>query len=92
MDRAERVATEVRADLVLATDPDADRIGALAADGRGGFRYITGNEICALVTWFKLDQLARQGRMPESPLVITTVVTTSLVTRIARHLRRAGRQ
>src|SRR5947209_176083 len=85
LDRAERVAREVNADLVLATDPDADRLGALAADGRGGFRYITGNELCALITWFKLDQLSRQGRLPESPLVITTAVTTSLVTRIARH-------
>jgi phosphoglucomutase len=85
LDRAEKVAKDVVADLVLATDPDADRLGALAADGRGGFRYITGNEICALITWFKLDQLRRQGRMPQSPFVITTVVTTSLVTRIARH-------
>jgi phosphoglucomutase/phosphomannomutase len=87
MDRAERVARTVNADLILATDPDADRIGAMAADGRDGYRYITGNELCALITWFKLDQLARQGRMPESPLVITTLVTTSLVTRIARHYR-----
>jgi phosphoglucomutase/phosphomannomutase len=85
LDRAEQIAREVKADLVLATDPDADRIGALAADGHGGFRYITGNEICALATWFKLDQLSRQGRMPKSPLVITTVVTTTLLTRIARH-------
>src|SRR5213079_2366699 len=51
MDRAEEVAREHGADLVLATDPDADRIGAMAADGRGGFRYLSGNEICALVTW-----------------------------------------
>src|SRR5204863_4858392 len=55
------------------------------ADRRGGFRYVNGNEIAALVTWFKLDQLARQGRLPPSPVVITTTVTTSLVTRIARH-------
>lgn len=85
LDRAERVARVVNADLVLATDPDADRLGALSADGQGGFRYITGNEICALVTWFKLDQLTKQRRMPKSPVVITTVVTTTLVTRIARH-------
>jgi phosphoglucomutase/phosphomannomutase len=85
MDRAESVAKEHNADLVLATDPDADRLGAVAADGRGSFRYITGNEITALLTWFKLDQLAQQGRMPQSPVVITTLVTTSLVTRIARH-------
>ncbi len=85
LDRAERVARENQADLALATDPDADRLGGLAADGRGGFRVLTGNEIAALLTWFKLDQLHRQGRMPRSPVVITTVVTTSLVTRIARH-------
>ncbi len=85
MDRAERVAREHDADLALATDPDADRLGGLIPDGNGGYRYLTGNEICALSTWFKLDQLTKQERMPRSPVVITTVVTTSLVTRIARH-------
>lgn len=84
LDRAERVAREQQADLVLATDPDADRLGGLAADGQGGFHYLTGNEICALVTWFKLDALAKRGELPRSPVVITTVVTTGLVTRIAR--------
>jgi phosphoglucomutase/phosphomannomutase len=85
LDRAERVAREHDADLALATDPDADRLGGLAADGRGGFRLITGNEIAALLTWFKLDQLHKQGRLPRSPVVITTVVTTTLITRIAHH-------
>jgi phosphoglucomutase/phosphomannomutase len=84
LDRAERVAREHQADLVLATDPDADRLGGMAADGQGGFRILTGNEIASLITWFKLDQLHKQGRMPRSPVVITTLVTTSLVTRIAR--------
>ena len=78
LDRAERVAREVNADLVLGTDPDADRLGVLAADGRGGFRYITGNEIAYLATWFKLDQLSKQGRMPESPVVITTIGASAL--------------
>jgi phosphoglucomutase/phosphomannomutase len=85
LDRAERVAREHQADLALATDPDADRLGGLTADGRGGYHTLTGNEIAALITWFKLDQLHKQGRMPRSPVVVTTVVTTSLVTRIARH-------
>lgn len=85
LDRAERVAKDNDADLALATDPDADRLGGLTPDGRGGYRVITGNEISALATWFKLHQLAQQGRMPPSPVVITTVVTTSLITRIARH-------
>jgi phosphoglucomutase/phosphomannomutase len=87
LDRAERVAREHKAHLVIATDPDADRIGGLAArdmDGGGDYRFLTGNEICALVTHFKLSQLARGGRMPASPVVVTTEVTTSMVGRIAR--------
>jgi phosphoglucomutase/phosphomannomutase len=84
LDRAEGVARANTADLALATDPDADRLGGLAADGAGGYRFLTGNDICSLLTWFKLDQLARQGRMPQSPAVITTLVTTTQVTRVAR--------
>jgi phosphoglucomutase/phosphomannomutase len=84
MDRAEAVARANAADLVLATDPDADRLGGLAADGRGGYRYLNGNELAALLTDFKLSQLARQGRMPDSPIIICSLVTTSQVTRIGQ--------
>jgi len=84
LDRAERVAKENEADLVLATDPDADRLGGLTPKGQGEYRFLTGNEIAALATWFKLSQLKKLGKMPPSPLVITTLVTTSLITRIAR--------
>jgi phosphoglucomutase len=102
MDRAATVAQRVGADLLLATDPDADRLGGMvpdrpltlpsppAAGGEGRvrgstWRFLTGNEIAALLTHFKLAQLAAQGRLPASPLVIKTEVTTGLVTRIARH-------
>jgi phosphoglucomutase/phosphomannomutase len=87
MDRAERVAVERGADLVISTDPDADRIGALAnrsPDGKGTFRFLTGNEIAALLTHFKLSQLARAGALPASPIVIATEVTTGQITRIGR--------
>jgi len=87
MDRAEKVAIEHSADIVIATDPDADRLGGLACnspDGKGTYRFITGNEIAALLTHFKLSQLAKQGSLPASPIVITTEVTTSQITRIGR--------
>jgi phosphoglucomutase/phosphomannomutase len=84
MDRAVRVAREAGADLVLATDPDADRLGAMIP-ASGEWRFLTGNEIAALLTHFKLAQLAGHGRLPSSPLVVKTEVTTGLVTRIARH-------
>ena len=54
-------------------------------DGKGTFRFITGNEIAALLTHFKLAQLQRGGSLPASPIVITTEVTTGLITRIGRH-------
>ncbi|MFL5339530.1 MAG: phospho-sugar mutase [Gemmataceae bacterium] len=84
LDRAIALAKERKADLVLATDPDADRIGGASADGAGRFRVLTGNQICSLLTHFKLSRLAAQGRMPPSPIVVTTEVTTRLVTRIGR--------
>jgi phosphoglucomutase/phosphomannomutase len=88
MDRGERVAREHQADLVISTDPDADRLGGLACtspDGKGNYRPLTGNEIASLLTHFKLSQLARQGSLPASPIIITTEVTTGQITRIGRH-------
>lgn len=88
MDRAAKLAASINADLVLSTDPDADRLGAMIPDqdhhSPPGWRFVTGNEIAALLTWFKLEKLVGQGRMPPSPIVIKTAVTSSLVTRIAR--------
>jgi phosphoglucomutase/phosphomannomutase len=110
MDRAEALAKKEQADLVLSTDPDADRLGAMiptsepgaSATGAGdvrdrmsevrgqksnAWRFVTGNEIAALLTHFKLSKLSQRGQMPGSPIVIKTEVTTGLMTRIARHFR-----
>jgi phosphoglucomutase/phosphomannomutase len=87
MDRAAPLARAERADLVLATDPDADRLGGMIPDRQGGYRYLTGHEIAALLTHFKLNKLVQKGEMPASPIVIKTEVTTTQVTRIARHFK-----
>lgn len=87
LDRAEAVAIANNAHLLLATDPDADRIGGKAsvdADGKGPYRFLTGNELCALTAHYKLSRLAKNGTMPASPIVVRTEVTTSMVSRIAR--------
>lgn len=85
MDRALATGKTHQADLILATDPDADRLGTMAPDSSGSWRYITGNEIAALLTHFKLSKLSQQGRLPSSPVVMCSEVTTSLLTRIAHH-------
>jgi phosphoglucomutase/phosphomannomutase len=87
MDRAAALAKQHHADLVLSTDPDADRLGAMAPDRAQNWRFVTGNEIAALLTHFKLSKLSQQGRLPPSPIVIRTMVTTGQVTRIARHFK-----
>lgn len=87
MDRAAALAQKNKADLVLATDPDADRLGTMAPDKKGEWHVLTGNQTAALLTHFKLNKLTQQGRLPPSPIVIRTDVTTSLVTRIARHFK-----
>ena len=85
LDRAREVAEATGADLVIATDPDADRVGGLARGDNGELRFLTGQEIATLLTWFKLSRLASAGDLPASPVVITTEVTTGQITRICRH-------
>jgi phosphoglucomutase len=87
MDRAADLARRQNADLVLATDPDADRLGAMVPDKNGEWHVVNGNQMAALLTHFKLNKLTQQGRLPSSPIIVCTEVTTSLVTRIARHFK-----
>ena len=71
------------ADLLLATDPDCDRVGIAVPQREGGVRLFTGNETGVLL----LDYLARSrrdnGTLPERPLAVTTVVTTPLTWEVA---------
>jgi phosphoglucomutase len=80
MDRAVALARDVGADLVLATDPDADRIGLQARGRDGAFRFFTGNEIATLVAEYRLAN----GRF-ERPIVMKTEVTSDQVARVAQH-------
>jgi phosphoglucomutase len=45
-----KLATEINADIALATDPDADRVGVACRQSEGGYRLLTGNEVAALLT------------------------------------------
>jgi len=85
MRRAEALAVEVGAELALACDPDADRIGCSARGPDGRMHFLKGDEIAVLVTHAKLERLAELGRLPERPLVIKTEVTTGLLRPITEH-------
>ena len=83
LDRAEVVALAHRADLVLATDPDADRLGGLYPGPDGNWHFLNGQRMAALMTWFKLAKLQEQGRLEHKAVVVKTEVTTRQISRIA---------
>ncbi len=79
-------AKEIGADVALATDPDCDRLGCAApktASATGPWQTFTGNQIAALLTDFVLDARKRAGTLSPDHYVVTTLVTTAMVRRIA---------
>lgn len=82
MDRVLAVAAESGAELVLANDPDADRMAAALPDPRGrGYRVLSGNEVGALLADDAIEHSDTGGR---PKLVVTTLVSSSLLSRMAR--------
>jgi len=71
-------------ELILANDPDADRLGAIVRDSKKQWHWLTGNQIGILILDFILSSLKRKNRLPQNGVVITTVVTTPLVSKMAR--------
>lgn len=72
------------ADLLLATDPDCDRMGIAVYDG-SDYKLMSGNEVGALFTEYVLSQYAEKDIMPEAPVVLKSFVTTELVRVIAEN-------
>ena len=79
------LAKEKNADIVLATDPDADRLGIYALDTKSG-EYVpfTGNMSGMLIAEYILRERTATGTMPENPALVTTIVTTNMAGAIAR--------
>jgi len=71
------------ADIFMATDPDADRMGAIAPDSEGNWHFLDGNQIGTILTYYILSTKKEQGALPSRPLVISTEVTTSILGRIS---------
>ncbi len=76
-------AGEVGADIVMATDPDGDRVGTAVPSPDGGYRIISGNQMGALLLEYICSRLHETGAMPARPVMITTVVTGDLGRRVA---------
>ncbi len=79
------LAKEVDADIVLATDPDADRLGVYCKDTKSG-EYIsfTGNMSGMLIAEYILSERTKNGTMPENPALVETIVTTDMAKAVAK--------
>uniref|UniRef100_UPI00359F552C phospho-sugar mutase n=1 Tax=Porphyromonas loveana TaxID=1884669 RepID=UPI00359F552C len=76
-------AEETGSDLVLASDPDADRIGVAARNDRGEMVLINGNEICAMLIYYSIMRRKELGDLQADDYIVKTIVTTELVREIA---------
>ncbi len=78
-----KLAVEKHADIVIATDPDSDRLGVEVNNG-GNVIQLTGNEVGVLLTDYILNKRKQQGTLPERPVVVKTIVTTKMVDSVAK--------
>jgi len=83
---AYRDAKEICADMVIATDPDADRVGVVIRNEKdNSYRFLNGNETGILLMNYMLSRKQEQGTLGENPTVIKTIVTTDMAFDIAKN-------
>lgn len=75
---------QVKPDLLLATDPDADRVGIAVPDGKGGYALFSGNEVGAMLLEYICEQRIQKGTMPKHPVAVKTIVTTDITKAICK--------
>lgn len=82
-----RKAKENEADVVMGTDPDADRVGVVVKDNRGKYIILNGNQTAALLIHYLLTRWKEKGKLSGREYIVKTIVTTDLLTEIANKYR-----
>ncbi|MDY3792007.1 MAG: phospho-sugar mutase [Oscillospiraceae bacterium] len=78
-----KLCETVKPDLLLATDPDADRVG-IAVPSDNGYELFTGNEVGAMLLEYICSERTKMGTMPEDPVAVKTIVTTDIAAKICQ--------
>jgi len=73
------------ADIIVGTDPDADRMGAVVKDPSGDYFVLTGNQSGAIIVNYLLSSMKQRGRLPDNGVIIKTIVTSEMGAAIAGH-------
>ena len=79
-----KLAKEKNADIIVGTDPDADRMGSVVKNKDGSYSVISGNMAGALLADYVLSQRTEKGLMPKNPALIKTIVTSRMTNEIAK--------
>ena len=80
-----KLADEIGADVVVGTDPDADRVGAVVKNNSGEYVILTGNMVGVLLTDYILSQRKEKGTLSNKGAIISTVVSSNMTEKIAKH-------
>lgn len=79
-----KMAEDIQPDLLLATDPDCDRVGIAVKDGKGGYKLMSGNEVGAMMLNYLLSQKKEKGLLSENSIAVKSFVSTDLAEVIAK--------
>jgi len=83
MSMAVKRGQELDADVVMATDPDADRVGVAVKNQKGEFQLLNGNQIGSLLAYYVLSSKKEKGELKDNHFVVKTIVTTNLISDIS---------
>jgi phosphoglucomutase len=78
-----RDAKKLDADILMASDPDADRVGMACKNDKGEWVLINGNQTCLLFLWYIITNRQAMGKMKPTDFIVKTIVTTELIAKIA---------
>lgn len=84
LERGIELAKKECADLVIATDPDCDRVGLAVKTKKGEYELLTGNQIGALLVNYVLDNLKEKNNLPQNSTIVKTIVTSEFGAKVAR--------
>ncbi|NGM61138.1 phospho-sugar mutase [Sphingobacterium sp. SGG-5] len=87
MSMAKKRGQEVGADIIMATDPDADRVGLAVKNKQGEYELLNGNQIGSLLTYYVLSAKQSKGELKETDYIVKTIVTTNLISDISTDFR-----
>lgn len=79
-----KLAKEIDADIVMASDPDADRVGMACKNSKGEWVLVDGNQTCMIFLYYIISNRIAQNKMQGNEFVVKTIVTTELISEIAR--------